>query len=51
MINRGKMSNLGSLLICMFGDYLLPLLVAVLKFNTLDLDLDKTDECQGYEED
>ena len=45
------MAHLDFLLMCMFGDCLLPLLVAVLKFNTPDLDLDKTYECQGYEKD
>ena len=41
------MANLGCLLVCIFGDYLAPILVAVHTVNNLDLVGEP--EYEGYE--
>ena len=42
-----RMANLGCLLVCIFGDYLAPILVAVHTVNNLDLVGEP--EYEGYE--
>ena len=46
---KDQMANLGCLLVCVFGDYLAPNLVAMHALNNLDLGHEPEDE--GYESD
>ena len=49
------MANLGYLLVCIFGNVLAPVLIAVHTFNNLDLDNDhlaaQNKQNEGYESD
>ena len=45
------MTNLGCLLVCTFGNFLAPVLVAAHTVNNLDLDNEQGYENEGYESD
>ena len=45
------MANLGCLLVCTFGNYLAPVLVAAHTVNNLDLGDEQGYEDEGYERD
>ena len=46
---KGQMANLGCLLVCSFGNFLAPLLVAAHTVNNLDLRDEQGHENEGYE--
>ena len=46
---KGQMANLGCLLVCTFGNFLAPLLVAAHTVNNLDLRDEQGHENEGYE--
>ena len=45
------MANLGCLLVCTFGNFLVPVLVAAHTMNNLDLSHGQSFENEGYESD
>ena len=45
------MANLGCLLVCTFGNFLAPVLVAAHTLNNLDLGDEQNHENEGYESD
>ena len=45
------MTNLGCVLVCTFGNFLAPVLVAAHTVNNLDLDNEQGYENEGYESD
>ena len=48
-ITKGQMANLGCLLLCVLGDYLAPVLVAVHTANNSDLGDEQDYENEGCE--
>ena len=50
-IIKDQMACLGCLLLCTFGNFLAPVLVAVHMVNNLDLGNEKGHENEGYESD
>ena len=46
---KGQMAHLGCLLVCSFGNFLAPLLVAAHTVNNLDLRDEQGHENEGYE--
>ena len=48
---KDQMANLGYFLVCVFGDYLAPILVGVHTVNNLDLGDEQGPENEGYESD
>ena len=50
-IIKDQMTNLGCLLVCTFGNFLAPVLVAAHTVNNLDLDNEQGYENEGYESD
>ena len=50
-IIKDQMANLGCLLVCTFGNFLAPVLVAAHTLNNLDLDDEQNHENEGYESD
>ena len=46
-----QMADLGCFLVCVFGDYLAPILVGVHTVNNLDLGDEQGPENEGYERD
>ena len=46
---KGQMANLGYLLVCTFGNFLAPVLVAAHTVNNLDLRDEQGHENEGYE--
>ena len=50
-IIKNQMANLGCLLVCTFGSFLAPVLVAEHTVNNLDLSHEKSLENKGYESD
>ena len=48
---KDQMANLGYFLVCVFGDYLAPILVGVHTVNNLDLGDEQDPENGGYESD
>ena len=50
-IIKDQMANLGCLLVCTFGNFLAPVLVATHRVNNLDLGDEEGIENEGYESD
>ena len=50
-IIKDQMANLGCLLVCTFGNFLAPVLVAAHTVNNLDLDDEQGLKNEGYESD
>ena len=51
LISKDKKANLGCLLVCTFGNFLAPVLVAAHIVNNLDLGNEQGLENEGYESD
>ena len=51
LISKDKKANLGCLLVCTFGNFLAPVLVAAHIVNNLDLGNKQGFENEGYESD
>ena len=51
LIIKDQMANLGCLLVCTFGNFLVPVLVTVHTVNNLDLRDEQGPENDGYESD
>ena len=50
-IIKDQMANLGCFLVCTFGNFLAPVLVAAHTVNNLDLSHEQNFENEGYESD
>ena len=50
-IIKDQMANLGCLLVCTFGDYLAPVLIATHTANNVDFGDEQSQEKEGYESD